>query len=137
MPAAAEARLEQRAHRSRGMGVARGADTPRACIRQRNPSRKEPPQMQDQPNPARPGQADARKRCPACRQFKSVNDFYTTPKGKPSGYCKSCQKTISRGSRRRRTAAIRALIALYPEEWQTALGAAGDNTASGGGPDVA
>ena len=93
--------------------------------------------MQDQPNPARPDQADARKRCPACRQFKPVNDFYTTPKGKPSGYCKSCQKTISRRSRHRRTAAIRALIALHPEEWQTALEATGDNTASGGDSDVA
>jgi hypothetical protein len=93
--------------------------------------------MQDQPNPARSAEADARKRCPACRQSKSVNDFYTTRQGKPSGYCKPCQKAISRRSRRRRTAAIRTLIALYPQEWQTALEARGDGTASGGGPDVA
>jgi len=67
--------------------------------------------MRDQPNPARPGRAPGQKRCPACQQPKPVSDFYTTSRGKPSGYCKSCQKAISRRSRHRRTAAIRALIA--------------------------
>jgi len=93
--------------------------------------------MQDQPNPAQPDLARAQKRCPACQQSKPVGNFYTTPKGKPSGYCKSCQKAISRRSRHRRTAAIRALIALHPEEWQTALRATGDDPALGGGSDAA
>ncbi len=93
--------------------------------------------MQEQRNPARPDQARAHKRCPACGKRKPLTDFYTTPRGKPSGYCKSCQKTISRRARNRRTAAIRALIALHPEEWRTALQANGEDTASGGGPDAA
>jgi uncharacterized protein (DUF983 family) len=93
--------------------------------------------MRDQPNPARPSQARARKRCPACGQSKSVDDFYTTAEGKPSGYCRSCQKVVSRRARHRRTAAIRALIELHPEEWRTALQAADGGTASGGGSDAA
>jgi hypothetical protein len=93
--------------------------------------------MRDQPNPARPGRAPGQKRCPACQQPKPVGDFYTTSRGKPSGYCKSCQKAISRRSRHRRTAAIRALIALHPEEWRTTLRAFGEDATSGGGPDAA
>ena len=72
-------------------------------------------------NPARPAQSRTHKRCPACGVSKPLSDFYTTPSGAPSGYCKTCQRAISRRSRRRRNAALRALIALHPEEWRAAL----------------
>ncbi len=93
--------------------------------------------QQSSANPACRDQACGQKRCPACGRPKPVSDFYRTPKGKPSGYCKSCQKAISRRARHRRTAAIRALIALHPEEWRTALEITDDDTVSGGGSDVA
>jgi hypothetical protein len=77
--------------------------------------------MHDQPNPAAPAQARTHKRCPSCGDSKPLSDFYTTPSGAPSGYCKPCQRAISRRSWRRRTAALRALIARYPEAWRAAL----------------
>jgi hypothetical protein len=61
------------------------------------------------------------KRCPACQQIKPAAAFYATTRGRPSGYCKTCQRTVSRRSRSRRTAAVRLLIALHPEEWAAAL----------------
>jgi hypothetical protein len=95
--------------------------------------------MHDQPNPAVPAQARTHKRCPACGIRKPLSEFYTTPSGAPSGYCKSCQRAVSRCSRRRRNAALRALIALHPEEWRSALQhdpGQGEPTV-GGGSDVA
>ena len=95
--------------------------------------------MQDQPNPAAPGRVRTHKRCPACGVSKLLSEFYTTPSGAPSGYCKSCQRAISRRSWRRRNTALRALIALHPEEWRAALQRDPDHgePAEGGGPDVA
>ena len=61
------------------------------------------------------------KRCPSCGNSRPLSEFYTTPSGAPSGYCKTCQRAISRRSRRRRNAALRALIARYPEAWHAAL----------------
>jgi uncharacterized protein (DUF983 family) len=79
------------------------------------------------------------KRCPACGDSKLLSEFYTTPSGAPSGYCKSCQRAISRHSRRRRNAALRALIALHPEEWRAALQCDPDQgePTEGGSADVA
>jgi hypothetical protein len=90
-------------------------------------------------NSARPAQAWTHKRCPACGNSKPLSEFYTTPSGAPSGYCKSCQRAVSRRSRRRRNAALRALIALYPEEWRAALQRDPDHgePTVGGGSDVA
>jgi hypothetical protein len=90
-------------------------------------------------NSARPAQAWTQKRCPACGNSKPLSEFYTTPSGAPSGYCKSCQRAISRRSRRRRNAALRALIALYPEQWRAALQRDPDDgePTEGGGSDVA
>ncbi len=95
--------------------------------------------MHDQPNPAAPAQARTHKRCPSCGVRKPLSEFYTTPSGAPSGYCKSCQRTVSRRSWRRRNAALRALIALHPEEWRAALQRDPDQgePTEGGGPDVA
>jgi uncharacterized protein (DUF983 family) len=95
--------------------------------------------MHDQPNPAMPAKARTHKRCPSCGASKSLAEFYMTPRGAPSGYCKSCQRAISRRSWRRRNAALRALIALHPEEWRAALQRDPDEGEStvGGGSDVA
>jgi hypothetical protein len=94
--------------------------------------------MRDQPSSGAPAQARTHKRCPSCRASKPVSEFYTTPGGALSGYCKSCQRAISRRSRRRRNAALRALIALYPEEWRAALQRDPDDgePTVGGGSDV-
>ncbi len=59
-------------------------------------------------NSARPAQARTHKRCPACGDSKPLSEFYRTSSGRPSGYCKPCQRVISRRARRRRTAAVRA-----------------------------
>jgi hypothetical protein len=90
-------------------------------------------------NPACPAQARTHKRCPACGLSKPLSDFYTTPSGAPSGYCKPCQRAISRRSRRRCSAALRALIARYPEAWRAALQHTPDQgeATKRGGSDVA
>jgi hypothetical protein len=95
--------------------------------------------MHDQPNPAVPAQARTHKRCPSCDDSKPLSDFYTTPSGAPSSYCKPCQRAISRRSWRRRNAALRALIARYPEAWRAALQHDPDHgeAPTGGGSDVA
>jgi hypothetical protein len=95
--------------------------------------------MHDQPNSAARAQARTHKRCPACGVRKPLSEFYTTPSGAPSGYCKSCQRAVSRRSRRRRLAALRALISLHPEEWRAALQRDPDHgePTVGGGSDVA
>jgi hypothetical protein len=90
-------------------------------------------------NSARSAQARTQKHCPACGEDKPLSEFYTLRSGAPSGYCKSCQRAASRRSRRRRNAALRALIARYPEAWRTALQRDPDQgeATKGGGPDVA
>jgi hypothetical protein len=72
-------------------------------------------------NSARPAQAVG-KRCPACGQSKPLSDFYTAGDGGPSGYCRGCQRALSRLASRRRGAAMRLLIAAHPEEWAGLLG---------------
>jgi hypothetical protein len=63
----------------------------------------------------------SKKRCPACQQVKHVSEFYATLHGRPSGYCKACQRAVSRTSRLRRQAAVRLLAAAHPDEWAAAL----------------
>jgi hypothetical protein len=63
----------------------------------------------------------SKKRCPACQQVKPVSEFYATVSGRPSGYCKACQRAVSRTSRLRRQAAVRLLAAAHPEDWAAAL----------------
>jgi hypothetical protein len=68
--------------------------------------------------PARPSRTH--KRCPACGQAKPLAAFYLTRRGGPSGYCKPCQRSMSRLSARRRAAAVRLLAAVHPAEWAAA-----------------
>jgi hypothetical protein len=84
-------------------------------------------------NSSRSAQARTDKRCPACGEHKPVSEFYRTSSGRPSGYCKPCQRVISRRARRRRNAAVRALIAAQPEAWQAALAATRDDDPRAGG----
>jgi hypothetical protein len=77
--------------------------------------------------------ARTHKRCPACEQHKPLSEFYRTASGRPSGYCKPCQRVISRRARKRRNAAVRALIAAQPEAWQAALAASHDDDSRAGG----
>jgi hypothetical protein len=96
--------------------------------------------MRDQRNAAAPAEPRTHKRCPSCGASKPLSEFYATPTGGPSGYCKGCQRTVSRRARKRRNAAVRALIALHPDAWRDALRASHDHDsdaqASGGGPDA-
>ena len=68
-----------------------------------------------------PIQRAAVKPCPACASTQPVENFYTTRRGRLSGYCKPCQRAAARLSDRRRDAAIRLLIASHPEEYQVWL----------------
>jgi hypothetical protein len=78
--------------------------------------------MHDEPTGVRAAlQSPDRKRCPACRQLKRRTDFSTTLAGL-SSYCQDCQRASSRRASRRRQAAIRLLIAFYPEDYQALLG---------------
>ena len=64
--------------------------------------------MPHEPTGLRPPiQRAAAKRCPACASTQPVENFYTTRRGRLSGYCKPCQRAASRLSDRRRDAAIR------------------------------
>jgi hypothetical protein len=76
--------------------------------------------MRHERTPTLPAGHPSKKRCPACQQAKPVSEFYVTVDGRPSGYCKPCQRSASRTSRLRRQAAVR-LLAAHPEEWTAAL----------------
>jgi hypothetical protein len=78
--------------------------------------------MPHEPTGLRPSiQRAAIKRCPACASTQPVENFYTTRRGRLSGYCKPCQRAAARLSDRRREAAIRLLIASHPEEYEVWL----------------
>jgi hypothetical protein len=75
----------------------------------------------------------SKKRCPACQQVKPVSEFYVTVSGRPSGYCKACQRAVSRTSGLRRQAAVRLLASAHPEEWAAALRQAREERQGGQG----
>jgi hypothetical protein len=81
-----------------------------------------------------------RKRCPSCGQTRPLADFSTTAAG-PSRSCGDRRRTAARLASRRRTAAMRLLIALHPEEWAGLLALVGgrrqaaSHAAVGGGTD--
>jgi hypothetical protein len=77
--------------------------------------------MRHERTPTLPAGHPSKKRCPACQQIKPVSEFYVAVRGRPSGYCKTCQRAVSRTSRLRRQAAVRLLAAAHPEEWAAAL----------------
>jgi hypothetical protein len=97
--------------------------------------------MHDEPTGVRAALQE-RRRCPACQQLKHHTDFSTTLAGL-SSYCQDCQRASSRLASRRRQAAIRLLIAFYPEEYQALLGLVrgrrqlGTNWPKRGGRDAA
>jgi hypothetical protein len=81
------------------------------------------------------------KHCPAREQVKPDGGFAT-----PAGRCSCCrdsQRAASRLASRRRTAAMRLLIAAHPEEWAGLLGLVrgrrqlGTNGPKRGGHDAA
>jgi hypothetical protein len=77
--------------------------------------------MHHERTPALSAGHPSKKRCPAYQQVKHVSEFYVTVSGRPSGYCKSCQRAVSRTSQLRRQAAVRLLASAHPEEWAAAL----------------
>ena len=85
-------------------------------------------------------QSPDRKRCSACQQIKPRTDFSAIPGGL-SRHCRHCQRAVSRLASRRRTAAMRLLIALHPEEWAGLLALvagrrqAASHAPAGGGTD--
>jgi hypothetical protein len=79
----------------------------------------------------------SKKRCPACQQVKPASKFYVTVGGRPSGYCKPCQRAVSRTSRLRRQIAVRLLAAAHPEEWAAALRQAREERQGRRGGDAA
>jgi hypothetical protein len=63
------------------------------------------------------------KRCRVCRQARPLADFSTTGRGGlANSSCRDCRRATSRLASRRRTAAMRQLIAAHPEEWAGLLG---------------
>jgi hypothetical protein len=42
------------------------------------------------------------KRCPCCGRLKPLRGLYRRPSGGPSGYCRLCQREVSRTAWRRR-----------------------------------
>jgi hypothetical protein len=47
-------------------------------------------------------QAPDVRRCPCCGRLKPLRGFYRRRAGGPSGYCRLCQREVSRTARRRR-----------------------------------
>jgi len=89
-----------------------------------------------------PGQP-ASKRCAACRALKHLDDFYTDRHGRRTSRCKDCHRRQTRANNRRRTTALRLLVAAHLDEYHALL-RDGHNTAadqpqrtSGGGSDAA
>jgi hypothetical protein len=98
--------------------------------------------MHDEPTGVRAAlQSPRRNRCPACQQVKHRTGSSSTPAGLSS--CQDCQRASSRLASRRRQAAVRLLIAFYPEEYQALLGLVrgrhqlGTTRSKGGGRDAA
>ena len=42
-----------------------------------------------------PGNPGPLKRCPKCREEKTLDGFYSKPNGKPGSYCKTCTRIVS------------------------------------------
>jgi hypothetical protein len=91
-------------------------------------------------NSRAPGQP-ASKRCSAYRAVKPTDDFYADRRGRRTSRCKDCHRRETRANNRRRTTALRLLIAAHLAEYQALLrdgrSAAADHPERGGGPDAA
>jgi hypothetical protein len=93
--------------------------------------------MRHERTPTLPAGHPSKKLCPACQHVKPVTEFYVAVGGRPSGYCKTCQRAVSRTSRLRRQAAVRLLAAAHPEEWAAALRQAREERQHRQGGDLA
>jgi len=88
-----------------------------------------------------PGQP-ASRRCSACRAVEQREDFYTDRHGRRTSRCKDCHRGETRANNRRRTTALRLLIAAHLAEYHALLrdghntAAAQPEQASGGGSDA-
>jgi hypothetical protein len=72
-------------------------------------------------NSRAPGQPPASKRCAACRAVKPTDDFYTDRHGRRTSRCKDCHRRETRANNRRRTTALRLLIAAHLAEYHALL----------------
>jgi hypothetical protein len=74
-------------------------------------------------------QAPDAKRCPCCGRFKPLRGFYRRPSGGPSGYCRLCQREVSRAARRRRMQDPVALSTLRARDRARKRGGRGGDAA--------
>jgi hypothetical protein len=93
-------------------------------------------------NSGAPGQPPASKRCAACRAVKPTDDFYADRHGRRTSRCKDCHRRQTRANNRRRTTALRLLVAAHLAEYHALLrdgrspSADRPERAPGGGPDA-
>jgi NAD-dependent SIR2 family protein deacetylase len=71
-------------------------------------------------NSRAPGQP-ASKRCAACRAVKPTDDFYADRHGRRTSRCKDCHRRETRANNRRRTTALRLLVAAHLAEYHALL----------------
>jgi len=71
-------------------------------------------------NSPAPGQPPSR-RCAACRATKHLDDFYTDRRGRRTSRCKDCHRHQTRANNRRRTTALRRLVAAHLDEYRALL----------------
>ncbi len=71
-------------------------------------------------NTRAPGQPPSR-RCAACRATKHLDDFYTDRRGRRTSRCKDCHRHQTRANNRRRTTALRRLVAAHLDEYRALL----------------
>ena len=81
-----------------------------------------------------PVQQAPAQRCPACGQARPLDEFATTPAGRPASCCQACRRATAQLASRRRAAAIRLLIGLHPEEWAGLLALVGGRQAASHAP---
>ena len=67
-----------------------------------------------------PGQPPSR-RCAACRADKPTGDFYADRHGRRTSRCKDCHRHQTRANNRRRTTALRLLVAAHLDEYRALL----------------
>jgi hypothetical protein len=72
-------------------------------------------------NSRAPGQPPAGKRCAACRATKQLDNFYADRHGRRTSRCKDCHRRQTRANNRRRTTALRLLVAAHLAEYHALL----------------
>jgi hypothetical protein len=72
-----------------------------------------------------PVQQAPAKSCAACGQARLQAEFPTSLAGRATSCCQGCRRATARLAGRRRSAAMRLLMALHPEEWAGLLALVG------------